>query len=89
MSEQHQSFWDRLWNVNYHSEREERVLAYILHRIGDGAHLRDIVEEEYVRRNASPSEVEDLLSRPELITRAREELEREFSSGELDPHRRP
>jgi hypothetical protein len=50
--------------------------------------LRDIVNEEYVRRNASPSEVEDVLARPDLITRAREELERDFASGELDPHRR-
>lgn len=88
MSEQRQSFWERLWNINYHSDREERVLAYVLHRIGDGAALRDIVEEEYVRRHASRSEVEDVLARPELITRAREELERDFTSGDLDPHAR-
>lgn len=88
MSEEYHSFWDRLWHANYRSEREEKVLAYVLHRIGDGASLRDIVNEEYVRRNASPSEVEDVLARPDLITRAREELERDFASGELDPHRR-
>lgn len=88
MSKQHQSFWDRLWNVNRRSEREERLIAYVLHRIGEGIPLQDIAQEEYVRRNASRSEVEEVLSRPELITRAREELERDFSSGELDPHER-
>lgn len=37
-------------------EREERVLEYVAHRIGDGTHLDDILREEYVRRNASPAE---------------------------------
>ena len=85
MSEQKPSFWDRIFNLNYHSDREDRVLAYIVHRIGDGAALRDILQEEYVRRNASPSEAEEIVSRPELVTRAREEMEKDFASSDLDP----
>jgi hypothetical protein len=85
VSEQKPSFWDRIFNLNYHSDREDRVLAYIVHRIGDGAALRDILQEEYVRRNASPSEAEEIVSRPELVTRAREEMEKDFASSDLDP----
>lgn len=85
MSEERRSFWDRIFNLNYHSDREDRVLAYIVHRIGDGVPLAQIIEEEYVRRNASPSEVQEVLSRPELISQAREQMERDFSSREMDP----
>jgi hypothetical protein len=49
------SFWDRLFGRNQPSSaREERVVEYIIHRLGEGAHLGDVVREEYVRRNASP-----------------------------------
>ena len=58
------SFWDRLFNRDRTSQREERVLEYIMHRLGEGAHLDDIVHEEYVRRNASPQEVEEICARP-------------------------
>jgi hypothetical protein len=84
-----QSFWDRLFSLDYHSAREERVVEYILHRLGEGAGLREIVQEEYVRRNSSPVEVEEICSKPELVQAAREHMEQDFSSEDLDPHRRP
>ncbi len=84
-----QSFWDRLFSLDYHSAREERVVEYIIHRLGDGASLQEIVEEEYVRRNASPVEVEEICSKPELVQATRERMEQDFSSGEIDPTRRP
>jgi hypothetical protein len=83
------SFWDRLFNLDYHSAREERVVEYIIHRLGEGASLQEIVSEEYVRRNASPAEVDEISSKPELVQAAREHMERDFSSGEIDPTRRP
>jgi hypothetical protein len=83
------SFWDRLFSTHHPSEREERVAEYIIHRLGDGAHLGDVVEEEYVRRNASPVEIEEICSDPRLIEAAHEYLKRDFDSGELDPGRRP
>jgi hypothetical protein len=83
------SFWDRLFNRNKTSVREQRVLEYIMHRVGEGAHLDDIVNEEYVRRNASAREVEEICARPELVQTAREHLQQDFGSGELDPNRRP
>ncbi len=88
MAEEDRSFWDRLFNISYHSAREERVVEYIIHRLDDGARLADIVEEEYVRRYASPSEVHEICSDPRMIHSARERLEEAFGSGELDPNPR-
>jgi hypothetical protein len=91
MSEEskHRSFWDRLFRIEYHSAREERVIEYITHRLYDGASLQEILEESYVRRLASPVEVEEICSKPELVQAARELMEQYFHSEELDPRRRP
>ena len=85
MSEEKQSFWERLFSIDYHSEREERVVEYIIHRIGEGAHLRDVLGEEYVRRNASSEEIDQILDNPRLVQTAHEKMREEFSSGRLDP----
>ena len=61
------------------------MIEYIVHRIGDGAHLRDVLGEEYVRRNASPEEIEQILENPRLIETAHQKMRDEFSSGRLDP----
>jgi hypothetical protein len=74
---------------DHRSEREQRVLGYVVHRIGDGAHPADVVREEYVRRNASSAEVEDIRAKPRLVGAARGEMNEDFASGELDPQRRP
>ena len=87
-SSKQQSFWDRLFSLDYHSAREERVVEYIIHRLGEGASLQEIVGEEYVRGNASPAEVDEICSKPELVQAARERMEHDFSSGEIDPTRR-
>jgi hypothetical protein len=87
--ERKRSFWSRLFNLDYHSAREERVVEYIIHRLREGAGLQEVIQEEYVRRNASPAEIEEICSRPELVQAAREHMEQDFSSGEIDPHQRP
>ncbi len=90
MSEERQGFWDRIFFGNRDgSDRERKVREYIIHRVGDGAHLREVLQEEYVRRNASPQEVERILENPELIEAAHEQLRNDFSSGELDPKTPP
>lgn len=86
--EEKRSFWDRLLNIGVYSGREERVIEYILHRLEDGAPLPEIVREEYVRRNASQEEVEEICARPELVHSARERMTQDFGSGDLDPSRR-
>ena len=85
MAEEGRSFGDRVFNTRTSNERERKVIEYIIHRIGDGAHLRDVLGEEYVRRNASPEEIEDILDSPRLVEAARESMEKDFSSGDLDP----
>jgi hypothetical protein len=68
-----------------HTEREEKVLSYVVHRINDGAPLREIVREDYVVRNCSEQEIDRILNDPELVQACRRRLERAFESGELDP----
>jgi hypothetical protein len=87
--ERKRSFWDRLLGRGHHSPREEKVMEYIIHRLGEGASLQEIIDEEYVRRNATPAEVEEICARPELVQAAREHMKEDFSSGEIDPGRRP
>ncbi len=87
MAERRRSFWERLFGTR-HSGRQEKVLEYVIHRIGDGAHLREVLQEEYVRRNASRAEIGDILQNPRLVEAAGEQLREYFSSGELDPRRR-
>lgn len=91
MSEQGEkrSFWARLFGSSTSSAREEKVLEYIVYRINEGASLQDAVEEEYVRRNATKSQINDIMSDPRLVEAARERLQQAFASGELDPNRRP
>ena len=89
MTEERRSFWDRIFNTRTSNEQERKVVEYIVHRIGEGAHLGDVLQEEYVRRNASSEEIETILDNPRLVETAREEMRKDFSSGELDPRRRP
>ncbi|MBA2343805.1 MAG: hypothetical protein H0V83_01785 [Rubrobacter sp.] len=83
------SFWARLFSSTGGDPREQRVLEYIVHRINEGANLHDVVEEEYVLRNASRTQREDIVSNPRIVEAARERMQEAFSSGELDPNRRP
>ena len=88
--EKKQSFWNKIFFGNREgTERERKVLEYIMHRIGEGAHLRDVLGEEYVRRNASPEEIEDILDNPRLVEAARESMQEDFTSGDLDPKSPP
>ena len=86
VSEQNQSFWAKLFFGDSHdNERETKVREYIVHRVRKGAHLRDVLHEEYVRRNASNDEVEEILADPALIEATHEQLRNDFSSEELEP----
>lgn len=91
MSEQGEkkSFWARIFGGSASSAREEKVLNYIVHRLNEDANLHDVVEEEYVRRNATRSQINDIISDPRIVEAARERLQDAFSSGELDPNQRP
>jgi hypothetical protein len=87
MTEQ-RSFWQRFFGrrgSSSLSQRQERVLQYILHRMNEGAPLQEVLQEEYVRRNCTRSEIEQILGSPELIGAAREQLGESFRSDEFKP----
>ena len=82
------SFWDTLiggTGEGPEAQRKEKVLQYIIHRLKAGASLREVLQEEYVRRNLTQPEIEEILTNPELVHAAREYMEETFESGELDP----
>ena len=87
MSER-RSLWQRLFGGGGStslSQRQEKVLQYIVGRMNEGAPLPEVLEEEYVRRNCSRSEIEQIVSSPELIGAAREQLGESFRSDEFKP----
>ena len=82
------SFWDTLiggTGEGPEAERKGKVLQYIIHRLKAGASLREVLQEEYVRRNCTQPEIEEILINPELVHAAREHMEETFERGELDP----
>ena len=85
MATKKQSFRELLLSGRASTEREKKVLEYVCHRVGNGAHFREVVQEEYVRRSASPEEVQDLLDNPRLIEVAHEKMRADFSSSHLEP----
>lgn len=89
MSEEKKSFWARLFSSSRPSAREERVLEYLVHRMNEGVPLREAVDDEYVRRNLSRSQIEDIRSDPRLVEAARQRMQEAFNSGELNPDERP
>lgn len=86
--EKKKSFWSRLFSSQQNSEREEKVLEYVVHRTGEGVRLEEVVEEEYVKRNATKSQIDEIINDPRLIKAARERMTKDFESGDLDPNKR-
>ena len=93
MSEGRQSLWDMLFSgaflEQHDRDRERKVIEYICYRVGEGEHLREVLQEEYVRRHASPVELDDLLDDPRLVESAHQQMLKDFASGELDPKHPP
>jgi hypothetical protein len=81
------TFWQRLFGGRGSSlsQRQEKVLRYVIGRTNEGVPLREVFEEEYVRRNCSQAEIDEIVRSPELIEAAREQLGESFRSGEFRP----
>ena len=85
MSEQ-RSFWQRLFGRAGGpslSPRQQKVSDYIIARMEKEVPFRQVLTEDYVRRNASQSEIERIVSSPEFIETARERLGETFRSEEF------
>ena len=85
MSEQ-RSFWQRLFGGTGSSSlsaRQQKVSDYIIGRMEKDVPFRQVLREDYVRRNCSQAEVEQIISTPEFIETARERLGETFRSEEF------
>jgi hypothetical protein len=89
VAEAKQSFWRMLFSGWDSTEQKRKVLEYVCHRVGGGTHLGDVMQEGYVRRNASADEIQNILDNPRLIQTAHEKMSNDFSSGHLDPKPSP
>ena len=84
MSEQNKSFFDKLLSSDGYSE-EDKVREYISHRIKNGANLREVLQDEYVLRNTTQTEREEIIRDPRVVQQSREGLNQYFESEELAP----
>jgi len=80
------SFWQRLFGRTGSSSlsaRQQKVSDYILARMENDVPLQQVIREDYVRRNCSQAEIEQIVSTPEFIESARERLGESFRSEEF------
>ena len=80
------SFWQRLFGRTGSSSlspRQRKVSDYIIARMENEVPFRQVLEEDYVRRNGSQAELERIVSSPEFIEAARERLGETFRSEEF------
>ena len=80
------SFWQRLFGRTGSSSlspRQRKVSDYIIARMENEVPFRQVLQEDYVRRNSSQAELEKVVSSPEFIEAARERLGETFSSEEF------
>ena len=80
------SFWQRLFGRTGSSSlsaRQQKVSDYMIARMEDDVPLQEVIRENYVRRNCSQAEVEQIVSSPEFIESARERLGESFGSEEF------
>lgn len=68
------AFWKIFLGDGGKPARLEKVAEYVIHRIDKGAPLKEIVQEEYVRRNASPDEVAEIVEDVRIVTAARDKM---------------
>jgi hypothetical protein len=84
VSEQDKSFFGRLLSSNDYSEKD-KVREYISHRIRNGANFREVLQEEYVLRNTTQNERDEIVRDPRVVQQSREGLNQYFESEELAP----
>lgn len=94
MAQQRRSLLDRVWTRLFgdgsrRSVRMEKVISYVAHRLDDGARLDEALQDEYVRRQTSPGELQQILDDHRIVEAARRRMHRELGSEEMSPRARP
>lgn len=92
--EERSSLWERAWVRIFGAgsrrpARIEKVIAYVTYRLNEGARLDEIIQEEYVRRQTSAQEIEQVIADPRIVGTARGRMHREFGSEEMSPKEQP
>jgi hypothetical protein len=80
------SFWRRLFGgaeASSLSQRQQKVMRYLIDRMDKGVPLQQALQEDYVRRNLSREEARQVVSHPEFVQAARERLGESFRSEEF------
>jgi hypothetical protein len=85
---QKRSLWDKLFGIPHRSGRQEKVLEHIIHHIEDGTTLREVFQEEYVRRNATSEEIRRILENPQARPGSWRATARILLLGKLDPRQK-
>ncbi len=85
MYERWKAFWARLFGSSFGWTRRDKVLEYVLRRVGDGARLQEVVQEEYVRRMATRHEMNRILTDPRIVGNAREGMRRDLGLARMPP----
>lgn len=94
MAQQRRSLLDRVWtglfgDGSLRSVRMEKVISYVAHRLDDGARLDEAIQDEYVRRQTSSDELQQILDDQRIVEAARRRMHRELGSEEMSPGARP
>lgn len=87
MNEQ-RDFWQRLFvrsKISPLSQRQERALQYVISRIDKGVPLQEALQDEYVRRNCSHMEINQIAGSPDVVRAAREQMEASLSTEDFRP----
>lgn len=85
---ENRTFWQRMFGrakISPISPRQERVLRYVIGRIDKGVPLQDVLQEEYVRRNCSRMEINQIAGSPDVVEAARRQMQESLSSQEFKP----
>ncbi len=69
--------------TSFLSQRQEKVLHYIIGRIDKDVPVQQVLQEDHVRRNFSQTEIEQIISHPEFAQAAGERLGESFRSEEF------
>jgi len=85
--EKWKALWARLFGRSHGWTRGDKVLEYVLLRIGEGARLQEVVQEEYVRRMATRHEMVRILTDLRIVGSSREGMRRDLGLERMSPRR--
>ena len=60
-------------------------MQYVIGRIDKGVPLQEALQDEYVRRNCSQMEINQIAGSPDVVRAAREQMEASLSTEDFKP----